>query len=48
MILCRAISLSGEFPLLFAKANFYHVLSVLLKKAVVLAMFKLLTDKALE
>ena len=48
MILCRVISLSGEFSLLFTKANFYHVLLVLLKKAVVSAIFKLLTDKALE
>ena len=48
MITYRVISLSGEFSLLFAKANFYHVLLVLLKKAVVLAIFKLLTDKALE
>ena len=48
MITCRAISLSGELSLLFAKANFYRVLLVLLKKAVVLAMFKLLIDKVLE
>ena len=48
MIAYRVISLSGEFSLLFTKANFYHVLLVLLKKAVVLAIFKLLTDKALE
>ena len=48
MITCRAISLSGELSLLFAKANFYHVLLVLLKKAVVLTIFKLLTYKALE
>ena len=48
MILCRAISQSGKFSLLFAKANFYHVLLVLPKKAVVLTIFKLLVDKALE
>ena len=48
MITCRVISLSGEFPLLFAKANFYHVLLVLLKKAVVLTMFKLLIVKVLK
>ena len=48
MIWCRVIYLSGEFFLLFAKADFCHILLVLLKKAVVLTMFKLLTDKVLE
>ena len=48
MITCRVISLSGEFSLLFAKANFYYVLLVLLKKAVVLTMFKLLINNVLE
>ena len=48
MIECRVISLFGELSLLFAKANFYHVLLVLLKKAVVLTMFKLLIDNMLE
>ena len=48
MILCRVISLSGEFSLLFTKANFYHVLLVLLKKEVVLTMLKLLIDNMLE
>ena len=48
MILCRVISPSGEFSLLFAKADFYHVLLVLLKKAAFLIMFKLLIDNVLE
>ena len=48
MILCREISLLGKFSLLFTKANFYHVLLVLLKKAVVLTMFKLLIENMLE
>ena len=48
MIGYRVISLSGEFPLLFTKANFYHVLLVLLKKKVILTMFKLLIDNVLK
>ena len=48
MIECRVISLFGELSLLFAKANFYHVLLVLLKKEAVLTMFKLLIVKVLK